>query len=97
MNTFHDLGPVVQKQINANPRLKIYEGVCFSTPKCCSTLIFGKTLHSISKNKNKQSKSSSKVQTMEQKFTTGARVRKFRIIHSGMVINNWKLERCQLE
>ena len=39
------LGPVVQKPINANPRLKINRGVNFSTPKCCSTLIFGKTLH----------------------------------------------------
>ena len=38
-------GPVVQKAINANPRLKINRGVYFSTPKCCSTLIFGKTLH----------------------------------------------------
>ena len=38
------LGPVVQKPINANPRLKIFQGVYFSTPKCCSTLIFGKTL-----------------------------------------------------
>ena len=39
------LGPVVQKPINANTRLKINRGVNFSTPKCCSTLIFGKTLH----------------------------------------------------
>ena len=38
-------GPVVQKPINANPRLKINQGVYFSSPKCCSTLIFGKTLH----------------------------------------------------
>ena len=53
------LGPVVQKLINANPRLKINQGVYFSTPKCFSTLIFGKTLHkkkSILKNKNKQKK-----------------------------------------
>ena len=46
-NEFHmqiaDLGPVVQKPINANPRLKINQGVYFSIPKCCSTLIFGKT------------------------------------------------------
>ena len=38
-------GPVVQKPINANPRIKINQGVYFSTTKCCSTLIFGKTLH----------------------------------------------------
>ena len=38
-------GPVVQKPINANPRLTINQGVYFSTPKCCSTLIVGKTLH----------------------------------------------------
>ena len=39
------LGPVVQKPINANLRLKINQGVYFSIPKCCSTLIFGKSLH----------------------------------------------------
>ena len=39
------LGPVVQKPVNTNPRLKINQGAYFSTPKCCSTLIFGKTLH----------------------------------------------------
>ena len=39
VNTF--LGPVVQKPINANPRLKINQEVYFSIPKCCSTLIFG--------------------------------------------------------
>ena len=39
-----DQGPVVQKQINAIPRLKINQGVYFSSPKCRSTLIFGKTL-----------------------------------------------------
>ena len=38
-------GPVVQKPINANPRLKINQEVYFSTPKCCSTLIFSRTLH----------------------------------------------------
>ena len=38
-------GPVFQKTINANPRLKINQRVYFFTPKCCSTLIFGKTLH----------------------------------------------------
>ena len=56
-------GPVVQKPINVNPRFKINQGVYFSTPKCCSTLIFGKTLHrrkSILKNKNKQKKLSPK-------------------------------------
>ena len=40
-----DQGPVVQKPINANLRLKVNQGVYFSTPRCCSTLIFGKTLH----------------------------------------------------
>ena len=38
------LGPVVRKPIKANPRLKINQGVYFSTPKCCSTLIFSTTL-----------------------------------------------------
>ena len=42
----HDtLGPVVQKPINANPRLKINQGVYFSATKCRSKLIFGKTIH----------------------------------------------------
>ena len=53
------LGPVPQKPINANLRLKINQAVYFSTPKCCSTQIFGRTLHektSILKNKNKQKK-----------------------------------------
>ena len=40
-----DQGPVVQKPINANPRLNFNQGVYFSIPKCCSTLIFGKTVH----------------------------------------------------
>ena len=56
-------GPVVQKPINANPRLKINQGVYFSIAKCCSTLIFSKTLHqkkSILKNKNKKKKLSPK-------------------------------------
>ena len=44
-NEGKDLGPVVQKPINANPRLKNNQGVYFSTPKCCSKLIFGKALH----------------------------------------------------
>ena len=39
------LGPIVQKPIKANPRLKVNQGVYFSTPRYCSTLIFGKTLH----------------------------------------------------
>ena len=39
------LGPVVQKRINANPRLKVNQGVYFSPPKCCSALVLGKTLH----------------------------------------------------
>ena len=56
------LGPVVQKPINAIPRLKINEGVNFFSPKCCSMRLFGKTLHqkSILKNKNKQKKHSPK-------------------------------------
>ena len=32
------LGRVLQKPINANPRIKINQGVYFSNPKCCSTL-----------------------------------------------------------
>ena len=65
------LGPVVQKPIIFNPRLKTNLGVYFSTPKCCSTLIFGKTLHkkSILKNKNKQKKLLPKSWNMKQKFT----------------------------
>ena len=55
-------GPVVQKPINANPRLKISQGVYFSTSKCCSTLIFGKT--KISERNFHQ-----KVENMKQKFT----------------------------
>ena len=58
-----DQGPVPQKPINANLRLKINQAVYFSTPKCCSTQIFGRTLHektSILKNKNKQKKLSPK-------------------------------------
>ena len=39
------LGPVVQRPVNAKPRLKVNQGVYFSTPRRCSTLIFGKTLH----------------------------------------------------
>ena len=53
------LSPVVQKPINANPRLKINQGVCFSAPKYCLTLIFGKNLDekkSVLKNRNKQKK-----------------------------------------
>ena len=39
------LSPVVQKPINANPRLKlINQENYFSTPKRCLKLIFGKTL-----------------------------------------------------
>ena len=56
-------GPVVQNPINDNPRLKVNQGVYFSTPRCCSMLIFGKTLHqkkSILKSKNKQKKLSPK-------------------------------------
>ena len=57
------LGPVPQKPINANLRLKINQAVYFSTPKCCSTQIFGRTLHEktlILKNKYKQKKLSPK-------------------------------------
>ena len=37
------LGPVAQKPISANPRLKVNQRVYLSTPRCCSTrLIFGK-------------------------------------------------------
>ena len=56
---FTNMGPVPQKPINANLRLKINQAVNFSTPKCCSTQIFYRTLHektSILKNKNKQKK-----------------------------------------
>ena len=66
------LGPVPQKPINANLRLKINQAVYFSTPKCCSTQIFGRTLHektSILKNENKQKKLSPKVENVKQKFT----------------------------
>ena len=45
MGTDDQLGPVFRKPINANPRLKINQGVYFSTPKCCTTLMFGKILH----------------------------------------------------
>ena len=38
-------GPVVQKSINTNPRLRLNQGVYFSTPKCSSTLIFDQNLH----------------------------------------------------
>ena len=63
-------GPVPQKPINANLRLKINQAVYFSTPKCCSTQIFGRTLHektSILKNKNKQKKLSPKSWKRETK------------------------------
>ena len=51
----NDQGPVVRKPMNANPRLIAYEGVYFSTPKCCSTLIFGKndTLEEVNLEKQK--------------------------------------------
>ena len=57
------LGTVVRKPINANPRLKINQGVYFSTPKCCTTLIFSKILHytrSSLKTKNNKKKLSPK-------------------------------------
>ena len=65
-------GLVVQKPINANPRLKINPGVYFSTPKCFSTLIFAETLHqrkSILENQNKQKKLLPKVENTKPKFT----------------------------
>ena len=64
------LGPVPRKPINANLRLKINQAVYFSTPKCCSMQIFGRTLHektSILKNKNKQKKLSPKSWKRETK------------------------------
>ena len=66
-------GPVVQNPINDNPRLKVNQGVYFSTPRCCSTLIFGKTLHQkklILKSKNKQKKLSPKSWKCERKVDT---------------------------
>ena len=67
------LDPVVLKPIDANPILKIYQGVYFCTPKCCSTLIFGKTLHykkSILKNISTVSKINfhQKVKNMKPNF-----------------------------
>ena len=66
-----NLGPFVQKPINGNPRLKNNQGVYFSTPKCCSKLIFGKALHlkkSTLKNKNQQKKLSPKSWKHETKI-----------------------------
>ena len=66
-------GPVVQNPINDNPRLKVNQGVYFSTPRCFSTLIFGKTLHqkkSILKSKYKQKKLSPKSWKYERKVDT---------------------------
>ena len=60
---FAALGPVPQKSVNANLRLKVNHAVYFSAPRCCSTLIIGKTLHerkSILKSKNKRKKPSPK-------------------------------------
>ena len=65
-------GPVVQKPINTNPRLKVKQGVNFSPPTCHSTLIFSKTLDkkkSILKNKNKEKKLSTKGWKYKRKFT----------------------------
>ena len=62
------LGPVVENPINANSRLKINEGVYFSTPKCCLTLIFCKTLHEkklILKNKISKRNFHQKVEKMK--------------------------------
>ena len=66
-------GPVPQKPINANLRLKTNQAFYFSTAKCCSTQIFGRTLHektSILKNKNKQKKLSTKSRKRETKVYT---------------------------
>ena len=66
-------GPVVQNPINDNPRLKVNQGIYFSTPRCCSTLTFGKNLHqkkSILKSKNKQKKLSPKSWKYERNFDT---------------------------
>ena len=58
---------VVQKLINANPRLKINQGVYFTTPKCCTTLIFGKfTLEYVNLEKQKLAK---EIENMKQTFT----------------------------
>ena len=53
------LGPVVQKPTHTKTRLKVNQGVYFFTPRCCSMLIFSKTLHekkSILKNKKYEQK-----------------------------------------
>ena len=47
-------GPVAQRPINANPRLKVNQAVYFSTSRCCSTLIFGKTLEEVNLKKSKK-------------------------------------------
>ena len=63
-------GPVPQKPINANSGLKTNQAFYFSTAKCCSTQIFGRTLYektSILKNKNKQKKLSTKSRKRETK------------------------------
>ena len=63
-------GLVVQKPVNINPRLKVNQGVYFFNRRCCSTMIFSKTLHkkkSILKNKNKQKKPSTKSGKYETK------------------------------
>lgn len=58
------LDPVVQKPIDAYPRLKVNQGVYFSTPRCCTVLIIGKkfTLGEVDfeKEKKKQKKLSAK-------------------------------------
>ena len=49
---------------DANPRLKNYQGVYFSTPTCCSMLMIGKTFTleavNLEKKKSKQKKFSPK-------------------------------------
>ena len=65
-------GTVVQNPINGNPRLHVNQGVYFSTTRCCSTLMFGKTLplkKSMLKKINKQKKTLPKVENVKQKFT----------------------------
>ena len=69
VQTLYHLGPVVQKPINTNPKLKINQGISFSTPKCQSMQIFGRTLHwrkSILKNKISKINFHRKVENVKQ-------------------------------
>jgi len=68
-------GAIAQKPINANLRLNLNQGDYLSTPRSCSTSIFGKILtqkKSILKKKEKEISKKSfhqKVENMKQKFT----------------------------